>query len=129
MKVLQKNGAAATAVINDVISIQTIAPNSKLLTVGDLVDIATGTPTAALNSNVQLFQLLEAVAQLSSSKNAVSAAAQVAIPLVGNVSIQTKVIEPPQLSAIGNPVLARRACRIPRQPIRFLYAPRKCARW
>ncbi|WP_434520652.1 pilus assembly protein TadG-related protein [Pseudomonas sp. AK181] len=108
VKVLQKNGAAATAVINDVISIQAIAPNSKLLTVGDLVDIATGTPTAALNSNVQLFQLLEAVAQLSSSKSAVSAAAQVAIPLVGNVSIQTKVIEPPQLSAIGNPVLAKK---------------------
>ncbi len=108
VKVLQKNGAAATAVINDVISIQAIAPNSKLLTVGDLVDIATGTPTAALNSNVQLFQLLEAVAQLSSSKSAVSAAAQVAIPLVGYVSIQTKVIEPPQLSAIGNPVLAKK---------------------
>ncbi|WP_347170232.1 pilus assembly protein TadG-related protein [Pseudomonas salmasensis] len=107
VKVLQKNGAAATAVINDVISIQAIAPNSKLLTVGDLIDIATGTPTAALNSNVQLFQLLEAVAQLSSSKSAVSAAAQVAIPLVGNVSVQTKVIEPPQLSAIGNPVLAK----------------------
>ncbi|NCE90544.1 pilus assembly protein TadG-related protein [Pseudomonas sp. L13] len=108
VKVLQKNGAAVTAVVNDVISIQAIAPNSKLLTVGDLLDIATGTPTAALNSNVQLFQLLEAVAQLSSSKNAVSAAAQVAIPLVGNVSIQTKVIEPPQLSAIGNPVLAKK---------------------
>lgn len=108
VKVLQKNGAAVTAVVNDVISIQAIAPNSKLLTVGDLIDIATGTPTAALNSNVQLFQLLEAVAQLSSSKNAVSAAAQVAIPLVGNVSIQTKVIEPPQLSAIGNPMLAKK---------------------
>lgn len=108
VKVLQKNGAAVTAVINDVISIEAIAPNTKLLTVGDLIDIATGTPTAALNTNVQLFQLLEAVAQLSSSKNAVSAAAQIAIPLVGNVSIQTKVIEPPQLSAIGNPVLAKK---------------------
>lgn len=108
VKVLQKNGAAVTAVINDVISIEAIAPNTKLLTVGDLIDIATGTPTAALNTNVQLFQLLEAVAQLSSSKNAVSAAAQIAIPLVGTVSIQTKVIEPPQLSAIGNPALAKK---------------------
>lgn len=108
VKVLQQNGAAVTAVINDVISIEAIAPNTKLLTVGDLIDIATGTPTAALNTNVQLFQLLEAVAQLSSSKSAVSAAAQIAIPLVGNVSIQTKVIEPPQLSAIGNPALAKK---------------------
>jgi uncharacterized membrane protein len=107
VKVLQKNGAVATAVINDVISVKAIAPNTQLLKVGDLLKVATGTPAAALNTNVQLFQLLEAVAQLSSSKSAVSAATQVSIPLVGNVSIQTKVIESPQLSAIGNPALAK----------------------
>ncbi|MFL1419777.1 pilus assembly protein TadG-related protein [Pseudomonas fildesensis] len=107
VKVLQKNGAVATAVVNDVISLKTIAPNTPLLKVGDLLKVATGTPVSALNSNVQLFQLLETVAQLSSSKNAVSAAAQLNVPLIGNVSIQTKVIEPPQLSAIGNPALAK----------------------
>ncbi|NWE17688.1 pilus assembly protein TadG-related protein [Pseudomonas sp. P7548] len=104
---LQKNGAAATAVINNVLALEAIAPNTQLLTVGSLLNVATGTPIAALNSTVQLFQLLEAVAQLSSSKSAVSAAVQLNIPLVGNVSIQTKVIEPPQLSAIGNPALAK----------------------
>ncbi|WP_455825855.1 pilus assembly protein TadG-related protein [Pseudomonas graminis] len=107
VKVLQKNGAVATAVINDTLKVQAIAPNAKLLTVGDLLKIATGTPTAALNTNVQLFQLLETAAQLSSSKNAVSAAVQVNVPLIGAVSIQTKVIEPPQLSAIGNPIKAK----------------------
>ena len=106
VKVLQKNGNVATAVINDVLSIKAIAPNAQLLTLGNLLNVATGTPTAALNTNVQLFQLLEAVAQLSSSKSAVSAATQISIPLVGNVSIQMKVIEPPQFSAIGNPKLA-----------------------
>lgn len=107
VKVLQKNGAVATAVINDALKVQAIAPNAKLLTVGDLLKIATGTPTAALNTNVQLFQLLETAAQLSSSKNAVSAAVQMNVPLIGAVSIQTKVIEPPQLSAIGNPIKAK----------------------
>ncbi|SFS28206.1 pilus assembly protein TadG-related protein [Pseudomonas sp. NFACC42-2] len=107
VKVLQKNGAVATAVINDVISLKAIAPTTQLLKVADLLKVASGTPAAALNTNVQLFQLLEAVAQLSNSKSAVSAAAQVNIPLVGNVSIQTKVIEPPQLSAIGNPAKAK----------------------
>ncbi len=107
VKVLQKNGAVATAVINDLITVKAIAPNTQLLTVGDLLKVATGTPAAALNTSVQLFQLLETVAQLSSSKSAVSAAAQVNIPLVGTVSIQTKVIEPPQLSAIGNPLKAK----------------------
>ncbi len=106
VKVLQKNGNVATAVINDVLSIKAIAPNTQVLTLANLLNVTTGTPTAALNTNVQLFQLLEAVAQLSSSKSAVSAATQVSIPLVGNVSIQTKVIEPPQFSAIGNPKLA-----------------------
>lgn len=105
--VLQKNGSVATAIINDAVKIQAITPSTKLLTVGDLLKVATGTPAAALNTNVQLFQLLETVAQLSSSKNALNAATQLNVPLIGNVSVQTKVIEPPQLSAIGNPVLAK----------------------
>ncbi|WP_339529746.1 MULTISPECIES: pilus assembly protein TadG-related protein [unclassified Pseudomonas] len=107
VKVLQKNGSVATAIINDVISVKAIAPNTQLLKVGDLLKVATGTPAAALNTSLQLFQLLETVAQLSNSKSAVSAATQLNIPLVGNVSIQTKVIKPPQLSAIGNPAKAK----------------------
>ncbi|AKS06597.1 pilus assembly protein TadG-related protein [Pseudomonas trivialis] len=107
VKVLQKNGSVATAIINDVISVKAIAPNTQLLKVGDLLKVATGTPAAALNTSVQLFQLLQTVAQLSNNKSAVSAATQVNIPLVGSVSIQTKVIEPPQLSAIGNPAKAK----------------------
>lgn len=107
VKVLQKNGAVATAVINDVIKVQAIAPSTRQLTVGQLLKIATGTSAAALNSNLQLFQLLQTTAQLSSSKNPVSAAVQLNIPLVGNVSVQTKIMEPPQLSAIGNPAKAK----------------------
>ncbi|MCU1787202.1 pilus assembly protein TadG-related protein [Pseudomonas sp. 13B_2.1_Bac1] len=105
--VLQQNGSAVQSVVNDVLSIKAIAPNSKVLTVGSLLNVATGTPAAALNSSVQLFQLLETVAQLSNSKTAVSVATQVNIPVVGSVSIQTQVIQPPQMSAIGNPVLAK----------------------
>jgi len=105
--VLQKNGSAAQAVVNDVLTIKAIAPNTKVLTVGNLLNVATGTPTAALNTGVQLFQLLETVAQLSNGKSGVSVATQVNVPILGSVSIQTKVIEPPQLSAFGNPALAK----------------------
>lgn len=107
VKVLQTNGAVATAVINDVIKVQAIAPSTRQLTVGQLLKISSGTPAAALNTNLQLFQLLQTTAQLSSSKNPVSAAVQLNIPLVGNVSVQTKVIDPPQLSAVGNPAKAK----------------------
>ncbi len=104
---LQKNGSAVQAVVNDVLTIKAIAPNTKVLTVGSLLNVATGTPTAALNTGVQLFQLLETVAQLSNGKSGVSVATQVNVPILGSVSIQTKVIEPPQLSAFGNPALAK----------------------
>ncbi|KAA0949267.1 MULTISPECIES: pilus assembly protein TadG-related protein [unclassified Pseudomonas] len=107
VKVLQVNGTVAAAIINNAVSIEAIAPNTQLLKVGDLLKVATGTPAAALNTNVKLFELIQGVAQLSSSKSAVSAAFQLNIPLVGNASITTKVIEPPQLSAIGNPALAK----------------------
>ncbi len=107
VKVLQKNSPALTAVINDALAIKAIAPDTKVLTVGDLLKIATGTPAAALNTDVQLFGLLQGVAQLSSSKNAVGAAVQVNLLGLGSVSIQSKVMEAPQLSAIGNPYKAK----------------------
>lgn len=104
---LQKGGTGVLANVNDILAIAAIAPNTKVLTVGSLLNVATGTPMAALNSTVQLFDLLQAVAQLSNSKSAVSAAVQVGLPLLASLTIQTKVIEPPQLSAIGNPALAK----------------------
>ena len=104
---LQKGGTGVLANVNDILAIAAIAPNTKVLTVGNLLNVATGTPMAALNSTVQLFDLLQAVAQLSNSKSAVSAAVQVGLPGLASLSIQTKVIEPPQLSAIGNPALAK----------------------
>lgn len=104
---LQKNGTGVLANVNDILAIAAIAPNTKVLNVGSLLNVATGTPMAALNSTVQLFDLLQAVAQLSNSKSAVSAAVQVGLPSLASLTIQTKVIEPPQLSAIGNPALAK----------------------
>ncbi|KTC53014.1 hypothetical protein AO262_37245 [Pseudomonas fluorescens ABAC62] len=58
--------------------------------------------SAVINDTIKV----QAIAA-GSSKSAVSLATQVNIPLVGTVSIQTKVIEPPQLSAIGNPAKAK----------------------
>lgn len=107
VKVLQTNGAVAAATINNVLAIKAIAPNTKVLKLGDLLNVATGTPTEALNTDVQLFQLLQGVAQISNSKSLLNAEFQLSVPLIANFSIKSKVIEPPQLSAIGNPDLAK----------------------
>jgi uncharacterized membrane protein len=107
VKVLQTNGSAVAATITNVLAIEAIAPNTKVLKLGDLLNVATGTPTEALNTNVQLFQLLQGVAQISNSKSLVRADFDLSVPLIANFSIKSKVMEPPQLSAIGNPALAK----------------------
>lgn len=107
VKVLQANGSAVAATITNVLAIEAIAPNTKVLKLGDLLDVATGTPTTALNTNVQLFQLLQGVVQLSNGSSLVKADFQLSVPLIANFTIKSKVMEPPQLSAIGNPALAK----------------------
>lgn len=104
--VLQQNGAVGTVTLQALNSIQLIAANSQV-TLGKLLGLSTGTSSAALNTNLQLFSLIQGVAQLANTKSAASLAYQINIPLVGSASITTKVIEPPQISAVGNPLLAK----------------------
>lgn len=107
VKVLQANGAVATATVNNVLALKAIARNTTVLKLGDLLNVASGTPTAALNTDVQLFQLLQGVAQISNNKSLATAQFQLSIPLIANAMVRMRVIEPPQLSAIGNPALAK----------------------
>ncbi len=103
--VLTANGATAD-VITALGSLQVAAINQAPLTVGQILQLQTGTTAAALNANLQVFQLIQGVVQLSNSKSAAAATLPVSVLGLANITTQVKVIEPPQLSAIGNPVLA-----------------------
>lgn len=83
------------------------APSLPLVQLGELVSVQSGTPAAGLEVPVQLFQLVEAVVQAANSKSAVFASVPVSLPGLGTVMVKTKVIEPAQITAIGNPALAR----------------------
>lgn len=83
------------------------APALPLVQLGELLSVQSGTPAAGLEVPVQLFQLVEAMVQAANSKSAVVASVPLTLPGLGNVSVKTKVIEPAQISAIGNPALAR----------------------
>lgn len=78
-----------------------------LMQLGELISVQSGTPAAGLEVPVQLFQLVEAVVQAANSKSAVFASVPVSLPGLGTVSVKTKVVEPAQITAIGNPALAR----------------------
>ena len=106
--VLQKNGALAGAALtgfNDMTGLTTNVSNVEL-TVAEILGVATGTPSSALDLNLQAFQLTQAFVQLANSQHAVAVSAPSDLLGLANVLTTIKIIEPPQVSAIGNPELA-----------------------
>ena len=102
------NGATAD-VQAALAKLQIGAINAPPIKLGDILQLQTGTTAAGLDAAVQLFQLVQAFVQLA-NKNA-AAAAVLPVNVLGLVGMTTtvKVIEPPQLSAVGDPELAKAA--------------------
>lgn len=112
---LQQSGSTAsiTAAINGLTTVQTAIAGSgagaSMVKLGDVLNVQSGTPSAGLDSGLQAFQLIQTLAQLANGKNAATVSQTLMIPVVGQITAKVKVIEPPQLSAIGNPLLAKAA--------------------
>ena len=107
IKVLEKNGNGVTIASKALGEIKLIASNTKILNLGKLLNIQNGTPSTGLDTNLKVLTLLEGVVQLANGQSAATATINTKIPVIGNVSIYVKVIEPPQISIIGNPALAK----------------------
>ncbi len=106
VNVLEKNGAGATVALQGLKAISLIASNTQILKLGDLIKIQNGTSTAGLDTNLKVLDLLQGAVQLANGNSAVAANITTNIPLVGNVTVSLKIIEPPQMSVVGNPALA-----------------------
>ncbi|WP_307501766.1 TadG family pilus assembly protein [Variovorax sp. W1I1] len=101
-------GATLDAAINAIGAIiAQIKISPTPLKLGELLNLQSGTPAAGLEATLQVFKLVEGVVQLANSHSAVAATVKLPILGLGNVLVKTKVIEPPQVSAIGNPALAQ----------------------
>lgn len=103
--VLKLGGDAVKVVINNLEAIKLIAPGTKILHLGDLLTIQNGTDKSALDVNLQLFNLIQGFVQLSNKHSAIAVELPVDVLGLLNVTVKTKVIEPAQISAIGNPRL------------------------
>jgi len=104
--VLKAGGDSANVAVSSIGSIKAIVGNLDV-TLGSLLQLQTGAPAAGLNTNLNVFQLVEAFVQLANTKNGAAATVPVNIPGVLNASVKLRVIQPPQLSAIGNPTFAK----------------------
>ncbi|UVH51320.1 pilus assembly protein TadG-related protein [Pseudomonas sp. CBSPBW29] len=103
--VIKIGGDAVKVVINNLEAIKLIAPGTKILHLGDLLTIQNGTDKSALDVKLQLFNLIQGFVQLSNKYNAVAVELPVDVLGLLNITVKTKVIEPAQISAIGNPKL------------------------
>lgn len=71
----------------------------------ELLNIATGTDAAGLQTDLQLFQIVQGTIQLANKKNSLVADIPVTIPGLAILNVKVRVTEPPQISAIRNPAL------------------------
>ena len=101
--VLKLGGDAVKVVINNLEAIKLIAPGTQILHLGDLINIQNGTDKSALDVNLQLFNLIQGFVQLSNKASAVAVELPVNVLGLLGVTVSTKVIEPGQVSSIGNP--------------------------
>ncbi|WP_430310393.1 pilus assembly protein TadG-related protein [Pseudomonas sp. PONIH3] len=100
VKVLQQSGAAVEVTGN----LLKLATDLKgPITVGQLLNLQTGTVQAGLDANVQLLQLVQAMIQLAANRQAVNAEIPITVLGLINGRVYLKVIQPPQNSAVGDP--------------------------
>jgi uncharacterized membrane protein len=107
--VAQANGATAD-VQTGLNGLASTVVNPLKVHLGDILQLQTGSTASGLNANVNAFQLVQAFIELGNSKSAVTGTLPVNLLGLGlGATANIKVIEPPQLSVVGNPALAKLA--------------------
>jgi len=98
------NALDAIVALDELLVASQVAPTD--LNVGQLIRLQNGGSYTGAAAELQLFHLVQGIIQLANKNNAVTAT----IPItVGGttIDVKLKVIEPPQLTSIGDPELAR----------------------
>lgn len=93
---------SATATIAGLRALK-VAAGATTVLLGDLLSVQGSSDIAALNTNLRLLDLVQGIAQLANDKNGISSAAQINLAGLAQVTTKVQVIEPPQLSAVGDP--------------------------
>lgn len=101
VKVLQQSGAAVDVATN--LGKLAVGTGNGRLNLGSILDIHNGTAQAGLDANIQLLQLVQGVIQLAASQNAATADLPINVLGLANGRVRLKVIEPQQISAVGDP--------------------------
>ncbi|MQT86858.1 hypothetical protein GHN92_20085 [Pseudomonas sp. FSL R10-2964] len=82
-----------------------LAAGTTTVVLGKILNIQSGTSNSALNIDMNLFDLISGYVQLANKTNGLTAAFPIDLGIT-KITARIQVLEPPQLSAIGNPALA-----------------------
>lgn len=108
INVLQKGGGTGDVVVaTTALQALRLTIGPTIVNLGELISVQGGTQSAGLTSQLNLFDLIQGSILLANSDSALAANLPVAVPGLGTINLMVKVTEPPQLSAVGNPELAR----------------------
>ncbi|ANY89519.1 MULTISPECIES: pilus assembly protein TadG-related protein [Pseudomonas] len=101
VKVLQQSGAAVDVVTN--LGRVASAGGGRVLHLDELLDIQSGTAKAGLDASLQLLQLVHGMLLLAAGDSAVGIDLSPSLLGLVNGRVRVKVLEPPQISSIGDP--------------------------
>jgi len=100
------NTAASTLTALSALKVGALV-NPVTVRLGNLLKLQTGTSYAGADLGVNVFDLIQGSVQLANGSNALVADVPITLPGFAATNISTRVMEAPQLSAIGNPALAK----------------------
>lgn len=80
-----------------------VAAGSTTVVLGNLLHVENGSDISTFATTVSVFDLIEGVVQLANKKNGVVATVPINLAGLAQITARVQVLEPPQLSAIGNP--------------------------
>ena len=103
VNVLDPGGTlGATATIASLQALK-VAAGATTVVLGNVLHVEAGSIVTALGTNLKVFDLIEAVVQLANKKNGLVATLPINLAGLAQITARVQVLEPPQLSAIGNP--------------------------
>ena len=108
IKAVEQNNSTATVALNALRDIAALAVRvpSLRMKLSELLSLQSGLPQQALDVNLNVLELVKGVVQVGNSHSALAGVLEIPLGLA-NVAVHLKIIEPPTLSAIGDPELAR----------------------
>ena len=108
LEVMQRSTSTAGVTVQALQSLvgASAAVPGMQLQLDQLLKLQSGLALAALSTSLNVLDLVQATVQVGNGNNAMAGAVDIPLGLA-NVALRVRVVEPPQLTAIGNPALAK----------------------